>query len=86
MAELLVIAESTIGVAAALATIRLVKGPTLADRVLSLDLVLMLVAALVSIESARRDSEYFVPVLVMISLVAFLGTVIAARLIERRDV
>lgn len=80
-------AEITLGllaVAAALFLTRLVLGPSLADRVVALDgLLLIAVAALVA-ESARTEQAFFVDAAVVIGLLGFVGTGVAARFIERK--
>ena len=85
MGEFLLAVEFVLGAAALVAAIRLIRGPTLADRMLALDLVLVLVGSMAAVEAARQGTEYLVPVLVVLTLVAFIGTVIVARYIERRD-
>jgi multicomponent Na+:H+ antiporter subunit F len=63
---------------------RLVIGPTLADRVVALDgLVITLVGAL-ALNAARTESDLFVDAVVVIALVGFVGTAAAARFIEER--
>lgn len=85
MREFLAVMETILGVAAVLSAIRLVRGPSLPDRMVALDLILVLVASLVAVEWVRSGGEYLVPVLVVIALVSFIGTVIVARFIEERD-
>lgn len=85
MGEFLLAVEFVLGTAALVAAIRLIRGPSLADRMLALDLVLVLVGSMAAVEAARQGTEYLVPVLVVLTLVAFIGTVIVARYIERRD-
>ena len=64
--------------------IRLVLGPSLADRVVALDgLVITSVAAIV-LNSARLESDLFLDVAVVVGLVGFAGTAAAARFIEQR--
>jgi multisubunit Na+/H+ antiporter MnhF subunit len=63
---------------------RLVKGPTLADRVIALDgLVITLVSGL-ALNTARTGSPLFLDAVVVIALVGFVGTSAAARFIEER--
>lgn len=78
--------EAILGVAALTATIRLVRGPHLADRIIALDLILAVLAARIAVASARTGTQFLTPVLVGITLVAFVGTVLVARYIEARDV
>ena len=85
MGDFLLAVEFVLGAAALVAAIRLIRGPSLADRMLALDLVLVLVGSMAAVEAARQGTEYLVPVLVVLTLVAFIGTVIVARYIERRD-
>jgi multicomponent Na+:H+ antiporter subunit F len=63
---------------------RLVKGPSLADRVIALDgLVVTLVSAM-ALDAARTGSPLFLDAIVVIALVGFVGTSAAARFIEER--
>ncbi len=73
--------------AAALALARVVRpGISLADRVIALDLVLLLVVMGIALFSIKRDSAVFLDVLVVVSLLGFVGTVTVARFIERRGI
>lgn len=79
------VAQLALGAAAFLALVRAVRGPTLADRIVALDLVLLLLAGGVAAHGARTGTELFVPLLIVVALVAFAGTVLVARFIEWRD-
>lgn len=78
--------EIVLGLAVLVTTIRLVRGPSLADRIIALDLILALLAARIAVTSARTGSEFFVPILVGIALVVFVGTILVARFMEQREV
>ena len=80
------IAQLALAVAALLAMARAVRGPTLADRIVALDLVLLLLAGGVAAHGARSGTELFVPALIVVALVAFVSTVVVARFIEWRDI
>ena len=77
--------QLSLAAAAILALLRAVRGPTLADRIVALDLVLLLLGGGIAAQGARTGSELFVPVLVVFALVAFASTVFVARFIEWRD-
>ena len=79
------IAQLALAAAALLAMARAVRGPTLADRIVALDLVLLLLAGGVAAHGARSGTELFVPALIVVALVAFVSTVVVARFIEWRD-
>lgn len=85
METVVTVVQVSLGVGAALALIRAVRGPTLADRIIAVDLILLLLAGGLTAETARAGSLVFAPVLVAVSLVAFAGTVVVGRFIEWRD-
>ncbi|MCY3539681.1 MAG: hypothetical protein F4Y75_08255 [Acidimicrobiia bacterium] len=81
----LTVLEVILGLGGVIALIRVLRGPTLADRIIALDLILLILAGGFAVESVRRDSEVLTGVLIVIALVAFTGTVLVARFIEWRD-
>ena len=81
---MIVAALVLLAVAGACFVTRLVLGPTLADRVVALDgLVITLVSA-IALDAALTGSPLFVDAVVVIALVGFVGTAAAARFIEER--
>ncbi|MEL6264742.1 MAG: cation:proton antiporter [Pseudomonadota bacterium] len=64
---------------------RLVKGPTLADRVVALDLLSVLLMALLVIFAVAVEVPAYLDAALALSLVSFLATVAFARYIERRN-
>jgi multicomponent Na+:H+ antiporter subunit F len=79
------IVQAMLAIAALLATIRAVRGPELADRMMALDLILLLLTGGLAAHSARDGTTSFIPVLLVVALVAFAGTTLVARFIEWRD-
>lgn len=77
--------QIALGVAALIALYRGVKGPNLSDRMVALDLILVLLAGAVALQAARARSELFAPLLIVVALMAFVGTILVARFIEWRD-
>ncbi len=86
MDTVVAVVQGALGVGALLAVVRAVKGPTLADRIVAIDLVLLLFAGGLAAHGALEGSEAFVAVLVVVALTAFVGTVLVARFIEWRDI
>jgi multicomponent Na+:H+ antiporter subunit F len=66
-----------------LAVFRLVRGPTMADRVVALDLVTMLLVAFLCLFALAVRTDAFLDPALALALVAFLATVAFARFIER---
>ena len=65
---------------AAAATIyRLAKGPSLLDRVIATDVLLAIVGAALAVEMVYHHHTHNIMLLVIVSLVGFLGSVTVAR-------
>jgi multicomponent Na+:H+ antiporter subunit F len=75
---------ATLGVALCLAFLRLVRGPTLPDRVVALDLITVLVVAIIVLYAIATHEHVLLDAAIVLALIAFLGTVAFARYIERR--
>ncbi|HEY9556729.1 MAG TPA: monovalent cation/H+ antiporter complex subunit F [Acidimicrobiales bacterium] len=63
---------------------RTLSGPTLADRMIGISGMLTAGMATVVVQAVDSDSGAFLPVLVVVSLVGFVGTGMVARFIERQ--
>ena len=74
---------TTLDLAAVLAFIRLVLGPTLPDRVIAIDLVGVLMVCLLVVVAASTAEPAFLDVAIVIALISFVGTVAYARYVER---
>lgn len=75
---------AALGAAATLLALRLLRGPSLADRIVALDGLLVTIASGIGVQAAGSRDGTFLNVLVVVSLLAFVGTVTVAGFIERR--
>ena len=75
----------TLGVALLIAFIRIVKGPTLPDRIVAMDLFGVLVVGLIVVLAGRSGVRATLDAAMVIALVGFLGTVAYATYVERGD-
>ena len=73
-----------IGAAVLLTFMRLVRGPSLSDRVIALDLIAVLAVGLIAMVAFEAEQPIFLDAAIVLALVAFLGTVAFARYLERR--
>lgn len=80
------VALGMLGLAALAFVIRLVIGPTIPDRLLALDGLLLCVVGGLGAEVARSGDYVDIPVMVLVAVCAFVGAAMAARFIERRGV
>ena len=64
--------------------VRAVAGPSLADRVVAIDGLVVTMVAAILLHSIRTEQTWFIDVAVVVALVGFIGTTAGARFIERR--
>lgn len=62
--------------------IRLTRGPTLADRVVALDVSLISLMGAITVDAARRSDTTYLIALVVLAIIGFTATVAASRFIE----
>lgn len=75
----------TLGVALVVAFIRLVKGPTLPDRIVAMDLFGVLVVGLIVVLAGWSGVRATLDAAIVIALIGFLGTIAYATYVERGD-
>lgn len=63
--------------------VRLARGKSVANRIVALDMLLLVSASGIAIGTVRTGSSAFVDALVVAALLGFVGTVTVARFIER---
>lgn len=80
---ILVIAYSGLILAAACAIYRVLRGPTLADRVIALDVALVSLMVAIAIDAAHRDDTTWLNLLIVIAIIGFTATVAITRFMER---
>lgn len=87
MDAVLAVAGVMLVVAASLTVIRIVRGPGPADRVVATDVLITTVAGAVAVEAAINRHSHTLALILVLSLLAFAGTVSMARFVAgRRDV
>ena len=80
---LLLITLTVLASAACLVMIRLIKGPTLPDRVIAIDLIGVLMVSVLVVMGGMTAQQSFLDVAIVVALISFVGTVAYARYIER---
>lgn len=73
-----------LALAGGLTVLRLLRGPSLADRMVALDTTLVILVCGIAVMSVRRGSGLLLDVLVVAALLGFTSTSLVARFIERR--
>lgn len=81
---MIAVALAALGVAVALFAVRLVIGPTLADRVVAMNGMIIVGMVLLAVDAMSADRSAFLPVLVVLAVVGFIGTAMIARFLQGR--
>ncbi len=85
MGVLLGLTAVLLTVAAVLVLVRMVLGPTMLDRAISFDVLAAVVLAAIGLHIAATDDAESVPVLLVLTLLAFVGSVSIARFYPDSD-
>jgi multicomponent Na+:H+ antiporter subunit F len=64
---------------------RLLRGPSLADRVVAVDLITAIGVAVSALYATLHDAPVFLDVAILVALITFVGTIAFALYIERRS-
>ncbi|MFJ3407467.1 monovalent cation/H+ antiporter complex subunit F [Promicromonospora sp. NPDC090134] len=74
-----VVATALLAVGALLAVVRIERGPTMLDRTVAFDVLTTALVGAIAVEAAISRRTESVPILVVLSLVGFIGSVTIAR-------
>ncbi|AIQ29641.1 monovalent cation/H+ antiporter subunit F [Paenibacillus sp. FSL P4-0081] len=80
---ILMLSLSIMVISIAICAWRLVKGPSLPDRVAALDTIGINLLAMVAVLSILFKTEAFIEYILLIGILSFIGTIALARYIER---
>ena len=69
--------------AASLVLVRIVRGPTTLDRIVAVDVLLAIVICAIAAEAAYTRDATSLPILVVLSILGFIGSVSVARFSPR---
>jgi multicomponent Na+:H+ antiporter subunit F len=83
LTNVLVIALIMLSLAIVGCMVRLLRGPSMPDRVIALDLIGIQLIAIIAIISMLIRTDTFVDIILLIGILAFLGTVAFSKFIEK---
>jgi multicomponent Na+:H+ antiporter subunit F len=78
------VATFMLALAAGIALVRLLRGPSLPDRVVAMDLLGTLTVGLLVVGAAASGQRAFLDAAIIIALIGFVSNIAYARFIERR--
>jgi multicomponent Na+:H+ antiporter subunit F len=73
-----------LGIAMALAVVRIIIGPTLADRILGLDTITVVAVGLIALFAVHTGLTLYADIAIAVALVGFLSTAAFARYLLSR--
>jgi multicomponent Na+:H+ antiporter subunit F len=74
-----------LGLSVILVFIRFLKGPSLPDRVIALDMLILISICIIAIYSIQTNHSTFLDVAMLFALIAFLSTAAYAFYLEQRE-
>lgn len=79
-----IIVFALVGLGLTLAVVRLVKGPSVADRAVALDTFNVIVIGTIALLSLLFDNNLYLDIAIVYGILAFLETIVFARYLEAR--
>lgn len=83
MVVVVTIASVLLFAGAVLAVVRIERGPSMLDRTIAFDVLTTILVGTIAVEAAWSRRTETMPILVVLSLVGFLGSVVIARFAAR---
>jgi multicomponent Na+:H+ antiporter subunit F len=83
---ILTIALSLFSLAILLALYRIIKGPTMPDRVVALDMIGVNLISGVAVFSVVLSTHAFLEVILVVGILALISTIAFSRFVERGDI
>jgi multicomponent Na+:H+ antiporter subunit F len=83
---ILTIALSLFLLAILLSLYRIIKGPSMPDRVVALDMIGVNLISAVAVFSVALSTHAFLEVILIVGILAFISTIALSRFVERKDI
>ena len=84
LAVVIIIAFAMLLAALVLASVRLMKGPSVNDRIAAMDVIAAVVMGFVLVYSIMINNSIYIDIPVIISLISFIGTVAVSTYLKHR--
>lgn len=84
MSVLWIVILIILGVAAFLCLFRIFRGPTIADRMVGVDIMGILFVGITAITGIIYNLSFLVDIAIALALISFVGTLALAKYLERR--
>jgi len=81
----LLVAILGLAATALLSLVRIVRGPTILDRMIAADVLLTTILLAAGTDMVLRNETYAIPLMVVIAATSVLATIVVARFVRRRE-
>lgn len=81
ISALATLAGGILAVSAALALVRIIRGPTVLNRIVALDVLVSILLSVLGLEAAYNRHATTLPIMVALALIGFVGSVSVARFV-----
>lgn len=82
---MMIVILSLIGVGVLLSVARLIKGPSVMDRVISVDTINMMIVGLIAVLSIVLENGLYLDIAIVYGILAFLETIVLAKYMEGKS-
>jgi len=82
---MMILILSLIGVGVLLSVIRLIKGPSVMDRIISVDTINMMIVGLIAVLAALLKNSLYLDIAIVYGILAFLETIVLAKYMEGKS-
>ena len=77
------VAQAILGAALLLCLVRVLRGPSVPDRVVALDVAMTVVVGIIGLETIVSNQHIFLRIAVLVTMLSFIGTVSFANYIAK---
>lgn len=82
---MMILVLSLIGVGVLLSIVRLIKGPSVMDRIISVDTINMMIVGLIAVLSIVLENGLYLDIAIVYGILAFLETIVLAKYMEGKS-
>jgi multicomponent Na+:H+ antiporter subunit F len=79
---LLLLSLSLLSLSVMVSIYRLIRGPSMADRVLALDAISYHIIGIVTVLTVMMDTQAYLEIVLLIGIIAFLGTIALSKFVD----
>jgi multicomponent Na+:H+ antiporter subunit F len=79
---LLLLSLSLLSLSVMVSIYRLIRGPSMADRVLALDAISYHIIGIVTVLTIMMDTQAYLEIVLLIGIIAFLGTIALSKFVD----